>query len=94
MLDQLLQKFQTTLNVRWGARLPVLLAKAKSFSSAAMARLRTTPEASREAEVERVVREAYMTGYRQAYMDGILDLIESADGEAAHPAARLEDGVH
>lgn len=79
MLDMLTQTVQAALYVRWGTRLPQILAKARGFSLVALDRIRSAPHEKQNAEVERAVREAYMAGYRQAYLDGILDLMESAE---------------
>lgn len=94
MLDQLVQTFHAALHVRWGEKLPVLLARAKSVSTAAMARVRAAPPESRDAEVERAVREAFMTGYRQAYMDGILDFVESASSDEPRSSPASLEGLH
>lgn len=76
MHDQLVKAVQDTLTTRWGDRLPVLLAKAKNFAQVSVSRFRATPPEMREPEVGRLVREAYMTGYRQGYMDALVDFIE------------------
>ena len=78
MLDQIVRMVQPALTERWSIRLPQILARSRSFAEGALVRVRAATSTSRESEVDRVVREAYLAGYRQAYLDGILDLIESA----------------
>lgn len=87
MLDQLVQMVQPALSERWGSRLPQLIARSRSFSEGALVRVRSALPATKEVEVDRVVREAYMAGYRQAYLDGILDLIESAGSDTGSGAS-------
>jgi hypothetical protein len=84
MNEKLFRTVQAALLARWDGKLAEILVCAKNFSIAGLGKFRSTPEADREAEVERLVREAYMAGYRQAYWDGIVDFVE-ASSEVKNP---------
>jgi len=88
MNENLFRSVQATLLARWDGKLTEILVCAKNFAQGALNRYRSTPEANREAEVEKLVREAYMAGYRQAYWDGIVDFAE-ASVEVKNPVRGL-----
>lgn len=85
MNEKLFRSVQAALLARWDGKLTEILVCAKNFAIGAVNRFHTTPEAQREAEFEKLVREAYMAGYRQAYWDGIVDFVE-ASTEVKSPA--------
>lgn len=76
MFAQWFRSIQAALEARWGEKLPMLLTQSRNFATAGMARIRSTPAGNREAEIEKVIREAYTTAYRQAYVDCIVDVAE------------------
>lgn len=88
MNEKLFRSVQAALLARWDGKLAEILVCAKNFAQGAVNRYRSTPETSREAEVEKLVREAYLAGYRQAYWDGIVDFVE-ASTEVKSPARAL-----
>jgi hypothetical protein len=78
MNENLFRSVQAALLARWDGKLTEILVCAKNFALGAMGRYHSTSEANRESEVEKLVREAYLAGYRQAYWDGIVDFVEAS----------------
>lgn len=85
MTEKAFRAIQSTLHTRWDLKLPNILASARNVSSAALARIRQASASTREAEIDRALRDAYSTGYRQAYWDGVMDILE-AGTEVETPA--------
>lgn len=74
MHDILLQQIQNRLLTRWDAHLPHLLARARNFALGA-----------KRVDAEQAAREAYIAGYRQAYWDGVADVVAAAVQPAPPP---------
>ncbi len=87
MNEKLFRSVQAALLARWDGKLSGILVSAKNFALGAVNRYRSLPEENREVEVEKLVREAYLAGYRQAYWDGIVDFVEvSSDAKCSTQA--------
>lgn len=85
MTEKAFRAIQVTLHAKWDLKLQNILASARNVSSAALARIRQASADTRESEIDRAVRDAYSTGYRQAYWDGVTDILE-AGAEIETPA--------
>lgn len=83
------------LGARWERRLPDTLASAANVAGVSVARLQNLPLGDAErVSVERLLRDAYLTGYRQAYFDGVVDLIESGADVGLVTAPTTESVIH
>lgn len=67
-----LNNLHNKLRERWNAGLPDLLVRARNFASAAASRVLT----GSRADLEQSLREAYTTGYRVGYWEGVRDIVE------------------
>lgn len=93
MNNDLFRAIQGALNTRWNLRLSNLLAGARNVSSAGMARIRGATASTRDAEVEQALREAYTSGYRRAYWDGVVDFLEAGVGDSGGALADAPTGL-
>lgn len=90
MTEKMFRAIQATLQAKWNSKLSGILASARNVSSAGMARIRGASADTKESEIERAIREAYSTGYRQAYWDGVTDLLEAGVDVETSEVAGLE----
>lgn len=82
MNNDLFRAIQGALSTRWNLRLANLLASARNVSSAGMARIRSASPDMRDTEIEQAIREAYASGYRRAYWDGVVDFLEAGASDS------------
>jgi len=86
MIEKLFTSMKAALASRWDYRMTDVLNRAADMGDEAILRFQNAP--NRDAALGQAVREAYLTGVREAYWDGMVDFVEVA--MAAESAAEME----
>jgi hypothetical protein len=91
MSEDLLGSIQDALRARWERKLPKIIERARNFASAAVGRLGLP--ADERALVEKALREAHATGYREGYWEGVIDVVECGAKHAQSASDERADAV-